>query len=847
MAASAKIPVPDDWPRQATALRALAAALWADEHEAEDLLQETWLRAARNPERAKRRTWLATVLKNLVRDRTRRKNLARWSERSAAREEALPSDTEIVERLEVAERVAREVSRLPELYRRAVHLRYFEGLSPEEIARREGLPRETVRTRLRRGLALLRERLDLACEGGRSTWMSALAPIALRSPPVAVTPGSWLAAIGDVMMGTKILIGVAAAATVALVVYLDWPEGERAKAPGKPVISPRASAPSQVARPQPPPRLDPQADQGRVVVAPATRPEAKAPEPVDVPIAVRGTIVVDDEHGVEHPAEDGSFSLVMWAGDTGTAREIAVMGGRWRATLASESPVEALGVTDVRLGERPAVWGGGEDERLPVPVDGWLELRVRWPAASLLSVRDSESGRELDPVFLTEVDGWPESDRGHPGTAAAEARDLGPSPVVIQPSPSGLDGLRTLFARSPGHAWGRIEIDEQRGGERILLLERAGELEVVVVGAETDPSARLCLYRRAAHDSGFKDEIDPAFESDIVEPLRLIEAIPAGSYRVQVKSGNYWDEPLVLGEAQAEVVAGQRSSVSVTLRTLAPRVDVPLAGTLVLPAEWALASFELDFELLDAPLGGRDRRFSIDRSTMTSEGDPPTTYRWSTRGVQPGRYEVNLQEPGFTVLLAVGSRGLEDARIEVPPPCEILVRCIEEDTTLEVADEEVSWHCTVPEGVPGSSRGDAVWDETMRHWRIRAPQGATIVGAGGDTTYCLTSHTIEAGAGTSRVLLRLSRTTGLRLILRDGSTELPWTDGMDAALDPAEGQQDYSSRQRGTGTLMLLKKEPGRYELRVSDIPGYESVPAQNVLLEKGVVKEHVIELRRKP
>jgi RNA polymerase sigma-70 factor (ECF subfamily) len=49
---------------------------------------------------------------------------------------------------------------LEEPYRAALLLRYFEDLSVPEVALRLGVPLETARTRLRRGLARLRERLD---------------------------------------------------------------------------------------------------------------------------------------------------------------------------------------------------------------------------------------------------------------------------------------------------------------------------------------------------------------------------------------------------------------------------------------------------------------------------------------------------------------------------------------------------------------------------------------------------------------------------------------------------------------------------------------------------------------
>ena len=53
---------------------------------------------------------------------------------------------------------------LPDRYRTAIYLHYFEGYSVQELARMLRRPENTVKTWLRRGRELLRESLDT--EGG---------------------------------------------------------------------------------------------------------------------------------------------------------------------------------------------------------------------------------------------------------------------------------------------------------------------------------------------------------------------------------------------------------------------------------------------------------------------------------------------------------------------------------------------------------------------------------------------------------------------------------------------------------------------------------------------------------
>ncbi len=139
-------------------LRRLARSLVRDPSLADDLVQEGWLRALTNPPGRHVRSWWRAVLVRRAID------LRREAERRRAREGRVPApeapSDDLLERVEMQEAVAHAVRGLPEPYRGAILLRYFEGLPPRAIARRLGIPVETVRTHLKRAHAMLREGLD---------------------------------------------------------------------------------------------------------------------------------------------------------------------------------------------------------------------------------------------------------------------------------------------------------------------------------------------------------------------------------------------------------------------------------------------------------------------------------------------------------------------------------------------------------------------------------------------------------------------------------------------------------------------------------------------------------------
>jgi RNA polymerase sigma factor (sigma-70 family) len=154
-------------------MRRLARGLLGDFAAADDVVQDVWTKLGARRERA---GYLSAVVRSLA-GRRRRAELRRSTrERRAAKEEALPSADEVAARSEVARMLAEAVERLEEPYRTTVVLRYYDDLSAAEIARRAGIPASTVRVGLKRGLDILRARLDER-GGGRARWVSALLPL----------------------------------------------------------------------------------------------------------------------------------------------------------------------------------------------------------------------------------------------------------------------------------------------------------------------------------------------------------------------------------------------------------------------------------------------------------------------------------------------------------------------------------------------------------------------------------------------------------------------------------------------------------------------------------------------
>lgn len=198
-------------------LRALARSLVSDPSTADDLVQETWLAALKHPPAADRplRPWLRTVVENFARMRRRGDGARAQRERAQASDAEHAGEQELVERVEEQRYLAREVLRLDEPYRSCLVLRYYEGLTSEQIAERLGSNENTVRWRMKRALETLRERLDRRHAGDRGAWLALLTPLTL--PPV----DGARAAPTSVASSASPVIWVAAGAAV-LVASLTW-------------------------------------------------------------------------------------------------------------------------------------------------------------------------------------------------------------------------------------------------------------------------------------------------------------------------------------------------------------------------------------------------------------------------------------------------------------------------------------------------------------------------------------------------------------------------------------------------------------------------------------------------
>ena len=150
---------------------------------AEDLFQEVWMRVLTRGSqfngKARFETWLFTIARNLMIDQRRKRTMSSLDEMfDTGNDDDRPMSFEVPDdqpspfdhfaNVEDRECIAAALLQLDTLYREVLVLRFHEELSLDEIAKVTHAPLSTVKSRLYRGLAAIKPKIErsYACRMG---------------------------------------------------------------------------------------------------------------------------------------------------------------------------------------------------------------------------------------------------------------------------------------------------------------------------------------------------------------------------------------------------------------------------------------------------------------------------------------------------------------------------------------------------------------------------------------------------------------------------------------------------------------------------------------------------------
>lgn len=791
-----------DWTREVAALRRVARAL-LDEHAADDVLQEAWLRAHDRGASSRRPVaYWKRAIANLARDR--RRGEARRAEREAraARDEALPSTDEVAARLELVQRVARAAAELPEPYRSTIHLHYFEERSAPEIAALAGVSLETVRTRIRRGLERMRARLDSSTGGDRRAWCLALAPLVQRRANEApLVAGASFAALGGLIAMSKLAF-VAAVALVAVAALWFASRASPSAAPGDVRPSASIALAERAARPDAPAELPPPSDaapgEGRMSLATTSQPD-------DGVVEVEGTFTLRDGEGRARPDTDGYFFLERPAGQGDSLGEpVRFESGRWSARA---SVGEVLTFHSAYADGHPARRSG---EPVTVGREGQVAFTAAaWPR-TFLRVVDAASGADLSDVELR----WgqalymPEAER-HPGDAGdGDVRLTGlSSPFSIDlPGAMREDATLRLWVSAQDRAWSFCDVLPSVGGTRTVALSACGELEVHPVGPRPD---RPWVVTMVEIEPGVSEQV-VGWQRPAEGAITRLDRLAPGTYSVHAR---YQDlRPGLVGTSgEFEVRAGETTRVTLPLERPTARPLVHVSGSLSYPEGIALG------DLVIEPLARDNPQSSVVLSPLAMRPDAshPRTLHWDAGSLGVGEYLVT--GPGLREVFDTGAGPVRRLALELPPEVTVFVRVVDARDGEPIAGATLGWT-----QLPPVNGAWGMWTEVsdptdQGQLRFRAPAVSISldVSAPGWGAEHLSMELDTAGP--NEIEVRLTRETGLRVRLMEGDAVVPGLWARPRLLDPAGQPVPIADWAPGPTDCRILA-EPGDYRLEFVEI-----------------------------
>lgn len=153
--------------RHCRLLWTLVLRIVRDPADSEDVIQDLFVRVWQqcrgyDPQRGEVKTWLCQMARTMAIDRLRASTSRSAREKGYGDQLESDAAAHSSEELDPAwALVRRAVGELPDDQRSLIETAYYEGFSQSEIAERYGLPLGTVKTRIRQGMARLRERLGM--------------------------------------------------------------------------------------------------------------------------------------------------------------------------------------------------------------------------------------------------------------------------------------------------------------------------------------------------------------------------------------------------------------------------------------------------------------------------------------------------------------------------------------------------------------------------------------------------------------------------------------------------------------------------------------------------------------
>ncbi|MDA0373219.1 MAG: sigma-70 family RNA polymerase sigma factor [Planctomycetota bacterium] len=654
----------DEIREHTVALRRLARGLCGDPTEAEDIVQDVWVRALSGkteppPQGAGVLAWMRGFVRNRSRERARADRRRVGHERAAARPERGDDPSG---RIALVQDLLGQVQTLDPIYRDAIARCYLEGLTSQEAAALEGVSEVTIRTRLHRAISQLRRRMDERC-GGREEWLPALAPLAwgpsIGSPLGLehLPPATTLTTASALSLAMKKKLILAAALLLVAGVTVSIPDRATDRVAPTPPHSPEAA----VAATAP-------------VQARAFERDAAAEPPVPSRTAVPPTGAVDRVANALPPlrvegkvltdagASIGGVDVEAWWGDfePNVARQAARTGSE--GTFSFDMPVSpAERSRSLQLTVRAPGFALRTETREVLPGESSIEFVVRLVPGLAVHGLVIDEGKQ--PIEGARIDTFRPCERTILTDAAGR---------FVIPDLSIEDDKRIVRAKAEGFIvqFNQIDIDSMSAADgsvepRLFLVMRRGSgVHGVIVDTAGNPVPDAHVHVGRLGISKKQPVRELAGTTTDGDGRYSIEAVHPGPNTLAVFHEDF--APLI---EEVSVPRAEPLQFDATLlqghelRVIARSA----AGESLEDASLSLHIHQLPIRELDAPPGGEFLVRGVPQGgfgiTVTAGGHLPRTLDFAAGQAPPASLDVVLDPAARIAATVVDARSNEPIRV----------------------------------------------------------------------------------------------------------------------------------------------------------------------------------------
>lgn len=555
-------------------------------------------------------------------------------------------------------------------------------------------------------------------------------------------------------------------------------------------------------------------------------------------ITLTGTIAAVDPAGERHEGTSGTLRARVVHPSLDEVRVVSVDGGEFRLSTPEGATLRFL---DAMLDDRSA--DVSPPEVRGVRAGTRLALVATWASRTVLHVRSRETGEDLCDLTMLRIGDWNRNSRPHPGvileTDPTETVEC--SPFRLDRDGPGAGSSVPYHVHAPGHAWGRILLDTAAGGDRELLLDPGGDIDLVLVGGWNRPGALLRLRELGRPQ--------PYAEVAVSGPALMLRGIHPGTYELSIETGSWAQDPLVFGSTEVLVEAGMLLPLELAVDEYEEEERVPLAGTVFVPTGWALDEFTVQIR----PVGpGSNYQTETQHVPSLEMSAAPIgggmLYGWEADPVKTGTYSILVLPVGVGVNATVGPEGNLQANIELAPAVPVEVVTVLQGTEIAADPSFIRWTPTRGPGVLGAGAQSVQPEPGGGLFLFDAPLGGIVVSCS-DLRFRPTSEQVTLTAdGPNLITLELEPAHGITVLLFDGDTAVPWDLGWHATLTAALGTDGtVVSRGRVGIGYRILVSTPGNYALSIPPIDGFLPVAPIPVTIAEGEILDVEVGLERVP